>query len=82
MNKREQEWKELFPEEQHQYISSLLEEERERVLDEVIDIVPSEKSMRVFAFYLHGEELVEYMKRKGYNDCRAEIKDQINNLKQ
>lgn len=41
-------------------------------------IIPPEKPMSVFSFCLAGEELERYMRYKGWNECRGEIRDRNN----
>ena len=36
-------------------------------------VIPKEKPMGVFSFVLKGEELEQYMRHKGYNECRDKI---------
>lgn len=54
-----------------------LKEQREEIFKQIEDKFPKEKPMTVFSFVLRGEELELYMRHKGYNECRGEMRDII-----
>ena len=65
-----------------QFISKAIDKTREETIKEVEEMLPREKPMNTFSFALGGEELQLHMRFKGFNDCRGEVKDALNNLKQ
>ena len=62
--------------------SQAIDKTREETIKEVEEMLPREKPMNTFSFALGGEELQLHMRFKGFNDCRGEVKDALNNLKQ
>ena len=64
------------------FLSQAIDQTREETIKEVEEMLPREKPMNTFSFALGGEELQLHMRFKGFNDCRGEVKDALNNLKQ
>ena len=63
--------------EQYKAITQTLTAERQK-RDEVVEaVIPKEKPMGVFSFVLRGEELEQYMRHKGWNECRDAMKEAL-----
>ena len=41
------------------------------------EMIPKEKPMGVFSFVLRGKELDQYMRHKGWNECRDAVKEAL-----